>query len=156
MRRIFARSLVALASVVTLTATTTPAHAANAGGIAEAALGLKTTGSFGGASFTVVAEGSFYGGLVANSAVALQAAGIEQWVDARGIARAMPVACHGEAVRFTSTNTVSCTISLNSADSIVHIDWTAEAFGAAPTPFLGTCTGTATRSGGTELVVPVC
>lgn len=153
MRRI-ARSLVLLVPPLSLAAAT--AVPADATYDVRAMLSLHTEAAFGGASVTVTAHGEFVGGLIDNSTVALQVGGVEAYVDAYGIPRSMPFACHGEAIRFTATNTVSCTAALQSSDSVVSFAWTAEAAGAAPTVFFGSCAGTGVRTSGTELIIPVC
>jgi hypothetical protein len=157
MRRIARLTTVGIAPLLALGVAVAPAHAADPVGIAKATLSLNTSASFGGASVTFTADGAFYGGLVANSVVTIQAAGIEIYTDANGITLTAPFACRKESVHFASTNTASCTATLKSADSIVEATWTAEAVGAAPTPFIGTCAGSATRAmGGTELILKSC
>lgn len=124
--------------------------------IPKATLTVQSTASFGGDSITFTVNGSFTGGLVANSVVAIQGEGVEIYTTSSGVVLTAPIACHGESVHFDSSNSASCTAQLHSADSIVQATWTAEGAGAAPTPFLGTCAGSATRTGGTELILPTC
>ena len=156
MRRNCARLLVVLMPLLSLTLAPAPAQADPVDD-AMALLSLRTTAYFSGTSLTFVAEGEFIGGVIANSVVALQAVGTETWTDSRGVTRVTPLACHGESVKFDSRNVVMCTVALVEPDSVVASEWTAEAFGLAPTVFAGTCAGTAARdSGGTVLVIPTC
>lgn len=153
MRRI-ARLLTVLAvPSVALSLAAAPANAADP---VKATLTVDTDAAFAGNSVTITATGYFSGGIIANSTVAVQAAGTETYTS-RGVLITTPIACHGESVHFSSSNAASCTIPLHSADSIVEVVWTGEGVGLAPTPFAGTCAGSATRSGpGSELIVKTC
>ena len=154
MRRIPRLLTVVAAPVLAAGLTAAPAHAADP---VKATLTVNSYAAFGGASITLTVSGYFDGGLVANSTVAIQGAGTETYTDARGLVLTAPVACHGESVHFASDNSTSCTAQLHSADSIVEVAWTAEGVGLAPTPFMGSCAGSATRaSGGSQLIVKTC
>ncbi len=143
-----ATALAAGASV----AAAAPAHA----GPERAVLGLKTDAILSGTTLTVVAVGSFDGGIVANNAVALQVAGTETYIDSSGNPVTVPLAGAPFAVRFANSNTVQWQWSLNSADSTVHVDWTAEATGLAPTPFVGSCAGTFSYVARTPAEIEAC
>ncbi len=110
----------------------TPAQAA------PVILGLSTSIEIDWPLLTITATGTFDGGIVANNAVALQIAGVE-WSDT---ATVRPLSGSPTSVRLANTNTIVWQWELHELWSNVHVDWTAEAAGLAPTPFFGSCAGT--------------
>ena len=154
MKRLTLRTSLVLSALTCALVIGAPAVPAQAGP-ADAILGLATDAVLDGRVLTVTATGSFDGGIVANNAVFLQVAGTETYVDG-GIPITVPIVGAPFAIRFANRNTVVWEWFLSSSASTVHIDWTAEASGLAPTPFLGSCAGTFSFVGMTEAEFKTC
>lgn len=91
----------------------------------------------------ITADGTFTSSFVENTTVGLQAVGTQTWTDANGTQTA-PIECSPVSIEFSSSNHVECDISLH-ANAVVQVSYTAEDAGAAPSPFTGSCFGTAVQ-----------
>lgn len=151
------RALIAFATTLTVVAAPALLTPRPAAATDIAVLGLSTDAELdGGLILTVRATGSFTGGIIANNAVALQIAGTETYVNDDGVPITVPLYAAPAALRFASSNVVQWQWVLHGPDSTVHVDWTAEALGLAPTPFTGTCAGTFTLYGGVPVELKSC
>jgi hypothetical protein len=134
----------------TILGTTAPANAfvADPG---HTGITLDTTLVFAGNQLTITAVGTFNGGLIANTTVALQISGTE--TDGNQV---IPIAATPVSISLSNTNTVTKTFDLQPG-SIVSVSYTAEVTGLAPTPFSGSCAGSGVRlSDGTNTAVKTC
>lgn len=154
-RKTLARSLVAVGAAAALVVL--------GGGTADAAvldpghtgITLDTNVYFGPGGVTITADGTFTTSFIENTTIALQVTGTQTWTDANGTQTA-PIACAPSNIEFASVNHVQCDIPLQ-PNALVQLSYTAEDAGLTPTPFTGSCYGTAVQlSTGNHTVIKSC
>ena len=154
-RKTLTRSLVAVGAAAALVAL--------GGGTANAAvldpghtgITLDTNVTFYPNAVVITADGTFTTSFIENTTIALQVTGSQTWTDSNGTQTA-PIACAPSNIEFASVNRVQCEIPLQT-NALVQLSYTAEDAGLTPTPFTGSCYGTAVQiSTGNNTVIKTC
>ena len=145
-------TLVATGIVVATILGTAPSASALVADPGATGITLDTTLTFTADNKLVItAVGTFSGGLIANTTVALQITGTETIG-----AQVNPLVRAPVSISLSNSNTVSETFDLTPG-SIVSVSYTAEVAGLAPTPFSGSCAGSGVKvSDGTNTAVKTC
>lgn len=108
--------------------------------------------SFGPTGAEVCATVTFTSSFIPNTTLSLDVAGVEYF----GVAGVAPLAAAPTSVALADSQTLCAPLPLHSG-STASFSWTAEAAGAAPSPFTGNCDGTAARiSGGGPVTTKTC
>jgi hypothetical protein len=143
-RKTLVRSLVAVgaaAALVVLGGGTADAAVVDPG---HTGITLDTNVTFYPNMLVITADGTFTTSFIENTTVALQASGTETYTDSAGNQQVVPIACAPANIEFASTNHVQCNIWL-ADNATVQVSYTAQDAGATPTPFTGSCAGTAVQ-----------
>lgn len=147
MKKLIRAALVPVAAAA-MVAVGSPAHAITT----DATITLGTTVTVTATTLQICAKITFTSGFVPNSTLSLDVAGVENY----RTSEAALIFGAPTQTDFASTQTICHDAPLQSG-STVHVDYTVEGVGLAPTPFFGSCAGTVTRTnGGTPLVLKSC
>lgn len=144
------RMLVAVPGALALIVTGTGAASAAVVDPGSTGITLETSISFtddaSGSWLRITADGTFNSSFTENTTLALQIVGTETWTDSNGNPHTNVIDVTPSSIEFSSWNHLDYSIELH-PNAVLHVSYTAEDAGLAPTPFTGTCTGTGVRLG---------
>lgn len=147
MKSLFRAALVSVAAAA-LVGVATPASAITT----DASITLGSTVTMTATNLKICAKITFTSAFIPNSTLSLDVTGAETW----NLTEVKEIVGAPTQTDFAATQTV-CFEQAIHAGSSVHVDYTVEGVGLAPTPFFGSCAGTISRiNGGSNLVIPTC